>query len=175
MNKQAITSSKVRLMQEHDLASVLEWRNHDQVRKMMFSNEPIRLDQHTDWFGRASKEVNRQLLIFELDGQPTGFANLGPILSGGIADWGFYLAPNAKKGSGREFGRAVLTHAFRALKLHKVCGHVLSFNARSIKFHLNHGFHLEGVLKQQHFDGLQYHDIKCFGLLSTNWIDKIEQ
>jgi len=31
------------------------------------------------------------------------------------------------------------------------------------------GFQREGVLRQQHFDGQQYHDVVCFGLLANEW------
>ena len=170
MNKQEPAVGSVRILQQDDLEMVLSWRNHEQVRQMMFSSEPISLEQHTGWFERASKEADRQLLVFELDGQPTGFANLGRIACGGITDWGFYLAPHAPKGSGRQLGFTILTHAFRALKLHKVCGQVLDFNQRSIQFHLNQGFQQEGIFRQQHFDGRQYHDIRCFGLLAADWL-----
>jgi UDP-4-amino-4,6-dideoxy-N-acetyl-beta-L-altrosamine N-acetyltransferase len=53
--------------------------------------------------------------------------------------------------------------------LHKLCGQALAFNERSIRFHQNLGFRREGVLRQQHFDGEQYHDVVCFGLLASEW------
>ena len=91
------------------------------------------------------------------------------IAAGGIADWGFYAAPDAPKGTGRKLGASALTYAFARLELHKVCGQALDFNERSIHFHLRLGFQQEGVLREQHFDGEQYHGIVCFGLLATEW------
>lgn len=162
--------TSVRLMRPSDLEMVLGWRNHDQVRQVMFSRELITFKQHVEWFDRASKEVDRKLLIFEKDNQALGFVNLGRVTSGGIVDWGFFLAPHAPKGTGRHLAKVVLSYAFNTLRLHKICGQVLDFNEKSIKFHLNNGFALEGVLRQQYFDGKQYSDIKCFGLLATDWL-----
>jgi RimJ/RimL family protein N-acetyltransferase len=89
--------------------------------------------------------------------------------NGGIADWGFYAAPAAPKGSGRQLGHAALSHAFTQLKLHKVCGEALAYNQRSIQFHQSLGFQQEGTFRDQHFDGERYHHVICFGLLSYEW------
>jgi RimJ/RimL family protein N-acetyltransferase len=86
-----------------------------------------------------------------------------------VADWGFYLAPDAPKGSGRELGKQALDYAFTQLGLHKVCGQALGFNKRSIAFHTALGFTEEGCLREQHFNDGKFHDVVCFGLLSHEW------
>lgn len=159
----------VRRMTGDDLELVLSWRNHPEVRRYMYTQREIPLAAHTHWFARASRDPERHLLVFDLAGISLGFINIHQIASGGIAEWGFYVAPDAPKGTGRALGAAALRYAFKAAGLHKLCGQVLAFNTRSISFHLNLGFHREGVLRQQHFDGQQYHDVECFGLLASEW------
>lgn len=156
-------------MNERDLAQILSWRNHPNVRRYMYTNHEISFEEHTRWFARASQDVDRHILIFEIDSTPFGFINIHLIGRGGVADWGFYTAPDAPKGTGRTLGQAVLGYVFEAAGLHKLCAQVLAFNEHSIRFHLNLGFKQEGVLCQQHFDGLQYHDVLCFGLLANEW------
>lgn len=166
-----ILSAAVRLraMREDDLERVLSWRNHPEVRRYMYSQHEIGLDEHRRWFERAAQDPARHLLVFEKDGLPRGFVNLSLIASGGIADWGFYVAPEAPKGTGRLLGRSALDYAFIEVGLHKVCGQALAYNERSIRFHRSLGFLEEGTLRDQHHDGQRYHDVVCFGLLAAEW------
>lgn len=164
-----LPNQRVRRMCTADLKRVLEWRNHPDVRSYMYSQHEISLAEHTRWFEIASSDPDRHLLLFEIDATPLGFTNLYRKAPGGIADWGFYVAPDAPKGTGRALGAAVLRYAFADVGLHKVCGEALAYNERSIRFHQALGFRQEGILRQQHFDGRNYHDIACFGLLANEW------
>lgn len=157
-------------MTEEDLEMVLSWRNHPEIRRYMYTQHEISSDEHARWFARASQDSQRHLLVFANEKTALGFINIHQIASGGIADWGFYAAPDAPRGTGRALGQAALRYAFQVARLHKLCGQALAFNKRSIRFHLNLGFQREGVLRQQHFDGEQYHDVLCFGLLAREWV-----
>jgi UDP-4-amino-4,6-dideoxy-N-acetyl-beta-L-altrosamine N-acetyltransferase len=152
-----------------DLAQVLAWRNHPEVRRYMYTHHEITVDEHLEWFERTSLDPKKHLLIFELNQQPRGFVNFNEKGVGGISDWGFYMAPDSPRGSGRQLGRAALSHAYTQLKLHKVCGQALAYNQRSILLHQSLGFQQEGTLRDQHFDGERYHHVICFGLLSHEW------
>lgn len=156
-------------MAHGDLERVLAWRNHQDVRRYMYTQHEISLEEHTLWFERACKDDSRHLLVFEADVVPLGFINIQQITTGGVAEWGFYTAPDAPKGTGRHMGQAALIYAFSTAGLHKVCGQALSYNERSIRFHQTLGFQQEGVLREQHFDGQHYHDVVCFGLLGCEW------
>lgn len=152
-----------------DLDRVLAWRNHPDVRRYMYTQHEINLNEHQRWFECRLQDPKSHLLIFEVDQQPFGFVNFNLIGNGGIADWGFYLAPDAPKGSGRQLGLVSLSQAFTKLNFHKVCGEALAYNTRSILFHEALGFHQEGTLRDEHFDGERYHNVVCFGLLSHDW------
>lgn len=164
-----MTYHKLRVMTEADLEKVLQWRNHQDVRRYMYTTHEISLDEHRKWFAGASKNSAIKLLIYEQGEKAQGFVNITRTRSPEVADWGFYLAPSAPKGSGRELGKQALTYAFSDMGLHKVCGQALGFNERSIAFHKNMGFIEEGRLREQHFDGNQFHDVVCFGLLRHEW------
>ena len=165
-------SSQIRLMVHADLEQVLAWRNHPDVRRFMYTQHEITLDEHQRWFERSLPDPKKHLLIFEVDHLPLGFVNFNEVGNGGIANWGFYAAPDAPKGSGRQLGRAALDHAFAQLKLHRICGQALAYNEPSIRFHKSLGFHQEGILRDQHFDGERYHHVICFGLLCHEWQTK---
>jgi len=156
-------------MVETDLEQVLEWRNHPEVRNYMYSSHEIRTNEHRAWFNKAKNNSGVALLIYEKSSQSQGFVNITRTRCDEVADWGFYLAPDALTGSGSELGKLALNYAFAKLKLHKVCGQALGFNTRSIAFHKRLGFTEEGCLREQHFDGSQFHDVLCFGILSKEW------
>lgn len=164
-----MTVHKLRPMTESDLVDVLQWRNHPEVRRYMYTTHEIRLDEHRKWFAGASENPAIELLIYEQDGTAQGFVNITRTRCREIADWGFYLAPDAQKGRGRVLGTQALNYAFADMDLHKLCGQALGFNERSISFHQRLGFTEEGRLREQHFDGSQFHDVVCFGLLNCEW------
>jgi UDP-4-amino-4,6-dideoxy-N-acetyl-beta-L-altrosamine N-acetyltransferase len=159
----------LRPLSEADLPLVRAWRNHPDVRRHLFSTHTIAEDEHRTWFERQQADATRRLWLFQRDGVPLGFVQLSGVQPGGIAEWGFYAAPGAPRGTGTALGRAALAKAFGDEGLHKVCGQVLAGNAASLAFHRRLGFTEEGVLRQQHRSGDTYHDVHCFGLLRADW------
>lgn len=159
----------IRKVTEQDLPMVLEWRNHADVRRYMFTQHEISLDEHRNWFAKASQDLSRCLLIVEENKQAIGYVQFSRVEDGGVADWGFYARPDAPKGSGRKLGVIALNHAFGPLKLHKVCGQAIESNQASIAFHQCLGFALEGVLRDQKRINGTYHSLHCFGLLAADW------
>ncbi len=166
----------IRKVTEQDLPMVLAWRNHADVRRYMFTQHEISLDEHRNWFAKASQDPSRCLLIVEENKQAIGYVQFSKVEDGGVADWGFYARPDASKGSGRKLGVMALNHAFGPLKLHKVCGQAIASNQASIAFHQRLGFALEGVLCDQKRINGAYHSLHWFGLLAADWQSKaIEQ
>lgn len=163
---------KLRPMTELDLELVLSWRNHPDIRRYMYTSHQISMHEHRAWFADAVAVPANSLLIYECHGEATGFVKITRGRCNEIADWGFYLSPVAKKGAGRTLGKLALDYAFDQLHLHKLCGQVLGFNERSLGFHRSLGFVEEGRLRDQHYDGTDYHDVVCFGILSEEWHSK---
>ncbi|MFZ5957318.1 UDP-4-amino-4,6-dideoxy-N-acetyl-beta-L-altrosamine N-acetyltransferase [Pseudomonas knackmussii] len=159
----------IRRLTEADLPLLLSWRNAPEVRRYMFNQHQIQLAEHIQWFARANHDPAYTLLIYELDGPPLGHMNFARKSSGAIAEWGFYIAPNAPRGTGTKMGICALRHAFGVMQLKRVSAQILGYNERSIYLHRKLGFQQEGVLRSQHFDGESYHDIHCFGLLAHEW------
>lgn len=162
----------IRKLVEDDLPMLLAWRNHAEVRRFMFTQHKISLDEHRNWFAKAKQDASRCLLIVEEAKQALGYVQFSKIEEGGVADWGFYARPDALKGNGRKLGVVALNHAFDSLKLHKVCGQAIASNQVSIAFHQRLGFIQEGVLIDQQRINRAYHSLHCFGLLSTDWKNK---
>lgn len=159
----------IRAVTFEDLPSLLAWRNHPDVRKFMLTQHEISLDEHSNWFSKASQDQSRRLLIVEDEQQPIGYVQFSNVAQGGVSDWGFYTRPDSPKGTGRKLGLTALNYAFGRLCLHKVCGQALESNNASIAFHNRLGFTLEGVLRDQQRIGDDYQSLHCFGMLSYEW------
>jgi|HigsolmetaAR206D_1030411.scaffolds.fasta_scaffold00401_10 pseudaminic acid biosynthesis N-acetyl transferase len=161
--------ASLRPMTTADLALTLAWRNHPSVRSYMFTQHEISMREHQEWFASIKDNPCKRALVFEAGGVPCGFVNFNISKYGRVAEWGFYIAPTSPRGTGTLLGEAAVEYAFLTERLHKLCGQVLAYNERSIRFHERLGFRREGVLREHHFDGQTYHAVICFGLLAREW------
>ncbi|MCE8002221.1 UDP-4-amino-4,6-dideoxy-N-acetyl-beta-L-altrosamine N-acetyltransferase [Billgrantia ethanolica] len=162
-------SGQLRPLQAAELDIVREWRNHPEVRRFMYTQHEIGAEEHRAWFERAQQDPNRHLLLYLHRDEPMGFVNISVVnLAAKRAEWGFYLSPDAPRGSGHRLGFATLEYVFKTLGLHKLCGEALAFNTRSIRFHERLGFTREATLRDHHFDGQSFHDVVGFGLLASD-------
>lgn len=130
----------VRPMQLADLDQVRAWRNAPDIRKHMRNTHEISAAEHQTWFERATNDPGKALLIFESALRSLGFVQFDGIKTGKLAEWGFYTAPDAPKGTGSKLGKAALDYAFNNLKLHAVFGRAKPDNTASINFHQKLGF-----------------------------------
>lgn len=164
----------LRYIEEFDLRKVWEWRNHPQIRQCMFNQEVIPWENHIKWYQSLSERKDFCCLIYENnEGIPQGvvsFSKIDPKSKN--AEWGFYAAPDAPKGTGTLLGKEALHYAFSCLGLHKVNSEVLDTNENSKYFHQKLGFIHEGVRKENHFDGKHFYDIHLYGILETDWISR---
>lgn len=162
---------RVRPLREEDLANVLQWRNHPDVRRFMYTKHEISLAEHRAWYEKVLKDHRYHLLIVEDDYEALGFVQFTEQGSS-IAKWGFYAAPGAPKGSGQKIGIAALNHAFQRIGFHKISGEAMAFNERSLALHRRLGFREEGILRDGHFDGDLYHDVYRFAILADEWYEE---
>ncbi|RUO30007.1 UDP-4-amino-4,6-dideoxy-N-acetyl-beta-L-altrosamine N-acetyltransferase [Aliidiomarina sedimenti] len=151
-----------------DLPILRRWRNHPDIRRYMYTQHEITAHEHQAWFERMQTNPQVHLLMYVEDGTPRGYAQL--TVKAHRADWGFYVSPDAKKGTGRKLGHTVLDYAFHELQLEKVCGEALSFNEGSIAFHKALGFTHEGTLRAHACIRSDFVDVFCFGLLKADWL-----
>ena len=156
-------------MTPQDLEMVLIWRNHPTVRQHMLTQHPISYEEHALWFEKSTSNLKRKIMLIECQGIAFGLVHFSGIEENACAEWGFYLSPDAPKGSGNSLGNTALSFAFNELQLHKVCGQVLASNHASIRFHERFGFKLEGRLREQVEISSKFQDLLCFGLLKTEW------
>lgn len=162
---------QLRVLSNDDLEMVLQWRNHDDIRKWMVNSDVIALSDHLAWFERNKNRTDRLFYIFEYQQQSQGYISFVTIPNSAAYEWGFYVKPNAEKGMGHLLGSAALDLAFGDLGLAKIFGQVLEFNEKSLSFHKKMGFVQEGLLRKHFKDHRGEFDIYQFGLLRTEWLE----
>ncbi|HZG15383.1 MAG TPA: UDP-4-amino-4,6-dideoxy-N-acetyl-beta-L-altrosamine N-acetyltransferase [Candidatus Bathyarchaeia archaeon] len=167
-----ITSDfKLRDLSEKDLELVWNWRNSERIRKYMYHDNIITLDEHLQWFSRLENDHTKRQKVFELNNRPIGIVNFSEIDQyHKRCKWGFYLGEeNLPKGTGTLMGYAGLSYIFEMENIRKVIGEVFEFNSASIQFHKKLGFYQEGCLRKHVAKNGEYIDILLFGYLQDEW------
>ncbi|WP_225747829.1 UDP-2,4-diacetamido-2,4,6-trideoxy-beta-L-altropyranose hydrolase [Eikenella sp. Marseille-P7795] len=148
------TPAVLRAACPEDCRRLFEWRNHPDIRRFMFDSAEIAWDGHQAWFARQLANPDFAMLLYEAGGAAQGYACFKH-LGNGIAEWGFYLAPDCPRGQGHgsRLGRLALQYAFSRLSLCEVYGQVLPHNAASLALHRRLRFREadEGVGRAQLF------------------------
>jgi RimJ/RimL family protein N-acetyltransferase len=138
----------------------------------MFSQNEIDWANHVAWFERNASDPRKHLLAFESSGILAGFLSFHESEIGSNAEWGFYTAPDAPRGYGTLLCTSGLHYGFFRIGLHKISGRVIDMNRASLALHEKLGFSMEGRLREEYFDGSDYREVCCFGLLRQEWRER---
>lgn len=164
----------LRPIEEADLELILAWRNKPAVRRAMFTQHEITMKEHQAWFSRIKNDSrNRWFLYLDKNNLPMGvvyFTNLDRHHK--TAFWGFYVGPNAQRGTGMRMSLQAIETAFSDLKINRLNAEVLASNSRSLEMHRKVGFIEEGRFRGQFFNGRECVEVIRLGMLSDAWQQK---
>ncbi len=154
-----------------DKEMILAWRNLPEVAQYMFTDHPITVEEHEEWFRGLSHDPSRRYWIITLDGEDVGLANLYNIAPEfKRAYWAFYLAPGVRgKGVGSFVEYSVMKHVFEEMGFNRLCGEVLAFNEAVVRMHESFGFVREGHLRQHVIKGGEPMDVVTIAILRDEW------
>lgn len=157
-----------------DLRMVLEWRNQEFIREMMFDNDIITIEQHTKWFNHLQDDRSAITKVFYYDGIPYGVLNITNIdLLNRTCEWGFYIGnQTAPKGMGTILGYSALHYIFYDLEIQGLSAKVLDYNSKSIHFHKKLGFLYEGILSEALIKKGESVNIHLFSYSKSRWNEK---
>lgn len=152
---------------------MLSWRNSPKVRKNMFTQQKIGLQDHLAWWESVKKRDSQKVLMFESNNVPLGIVSFTGIdETAAYSSWGFYTSPYAPKGTGKKMACIALDYGFSELMFQKIYGEVLAFNTTSINFHTYLGFKNDKKLVNHQKIENDYIDVFRFVLLSNEWKNK---
>lgn len=169
-----IQDCSVRKIEKKDIETIFEWRNSIRVRQFMFNDRLITWNEHGEWFNKVIQSEKDVYLIFENKKIPTGLVCFTDIdFNNDISDWGFYIGiENPPQGIGMYMGFLGLEFAFKQLDIRKVYARVMSFNKKSIRFHMKLGFEEEGLFREHLLRNGKYEDIIIFSLFNSKWMER---
>jgi UDP-4-amino-4,6-dideoxy-N-acetyl-beta-L-altrosamine N-acetyltransferase len=97
-------------LSETELRTVLDWRNHEAIRRWMHNQAEISWDDHLSFVDSLRQNLTKVYWLVERDGEPVGSLNL-TILSEMEGEWGYYLGTEyIGKGFGVEFCYYIIDH-----------------------------------------------------------------
>ena len=154
---------------------VREWRNHDDIRKNMYSDTFISEDEHISWLTELKKNFTSRVYIAHHKNSTIGLASLNMIDYKNLSShWAFYLNPNylSQKGLGTLLEYHFLNYVFDNYPIEKLNCEVLDFNSSVIKMHQKFGFSIEGILRKNVIKNNQRVDVYCLGICKEEWATK---
>jgi UDP-4-amino-4,6-dideoxy-N-acetyl-beta-L-altrosamine N-acetyltransferase len=156
-----------------DLPMIYKWRNDPMVRQHMYSSHKISLLEHLYWYLCISMSSKSVFLIhLDKNRKPDGVSYFKfHDRDKRSAFWGFYKAPNVKKGAGMEIGVDSLNYAFLSLGLRKLNSECFASNDKSVILHKRLGFKREGLFRDYHQDNGALIDVMRFGMIAAEWHD----
>lgn len=167
------------LDKETDLEPCLRWVNDQDVIQYLTIYLPTYAQDKEKWFDDLQKRKNDIILGIEtLDGKFIGITGLysinwkdriamHEIIIGEKDYWG--------RGYGIDSHMILLDYAFNTLNLRKICSSAISFNERSLKYHLNCGYQVEGTLRKQIFKNGEYRDRILLSVFKDEWLEAYEK
>ena len=163
---------KLRLLNDFDLNQIRSWRNHDKIRKFMYSRHIISEIEHKAWWLKAQGSTSQTNLIYEHQGTPQGFVSFNHIdKANERCAWAFYASPDSKIGTGFKIEFLAIDYAFSNVKVNKLYCEVLEFNKTVIKLHQKFGFKIDGILRKHHKYNESLIDVYILSILKDEWLD----
>lgn len=130
-----------------DSEMILGWRNHPEVRQVMFTNHRISPSEHAAWWRKAMADTRHRQLVMEWDGRPCGTVNFSNIdTANGCCDWGFYFDPDAfpdglvRLRAWNEMEKQSMAYATNELHCPTIRCEVIDSNTAVLSMHRRYGF-----------------------------------
>ncbi len=140
------------LLSEEEKLTVLEWRNHIDIRKWMINNEPIKLENHLNFIDSLNNREDCFYWLVFMNNSAIGVVSVTNInYQNSSCQSGFYLNPEIiNKGEGFYFTLNFSKLMFEVFDLKCLYGDVLKSN----KFALMHSLFLgTNIVKEIELNG----------------------
>lgn len=156
---------------------VLQIRNSDAVRKSMYSEHEIGVNEHFAWIERLGGDGRQQVFVVLKDEeQAVGVVSVNQLdYTHKKTDWAFYLAASERGGLGAALEIFMIDYVFNELGLEKLNCEVLETNPRVVDMHKRFGFSEEGFREANiEKDGKRI-GVHFLGLKKNVWCNQKER
>lgn len=141
---------------------VLQWRNHESVRKWMLNNSIISISEHRAFIESLRNSTDKCYFMVQLNKTPIGVVDFYRINSEtGICYYGYYLKPeNIGSSLGLLLEFIVAEYAFSDLKMSTLMAETMPNNTQALQLHQKFGFR-DGIIN--------HHGLKESILQKEDW------
>lgn len=132
-----------------DAAMILEWRNHPETKRWMFSQDNISLENHMNFLGSLRKNDDKLYFLVSNNNNHIGVIDLYDFKNSSC-DIGLYKNPS-QYGVGKTLLQAIQQKAFASLKLKSIFADVLVENTKAYNLYISFGFkQIDRLVFQNH-------------------------
>ncbi len=147
-----------------NLQKVLNWRNHPEIKKWMYNQDDITLEEHLDFIKNLQKnDITGYFLVRDAEENDIGviyFININ--YSEKECECGLYKNPFWQQRAGGSLLYLIIKYAFNTLKLDKVKLEVFSNNERAKYLYKKYNFQELGKKV------VNSHEVICMELKNDN-------
>jgi UDP-4-amino-4,6-dideoxy-N-acetyl-beta-L-altrosamine N-acetyltransferase len=145
---------------------IRNWRNHESIRNMMYSDHIITIDEHSKFIIGLRNASNNFYWMVRKNQENIGTISLNRVdFKNFNAYIGIYSNPNLSKMGGLLI-ECLKMLAFNEVKLHTLKLEVIEGNERAINFYKKSGFLEEGRLREFVFKNGKWLDVIVMGILN---------
>jgi len=129
-------------LNDNEKSIILTWRNHNEVKKWMYTNEDIQFENHLKFIESLKNDISREYFLIKKDMQMIGviyFTAINDKLK--ECEFGLYANPFEKiAGVGRILEEICIRYAFDFLKLAKLKLEVFECNEKARNLYKKYNF-----------------------------------
>jgi UDP-4-amino-4,6-dideoxy-N-acetyl-beta-L-altrosamine N-acetyltransferase len=154
---------------------VLDVRNQDSIRRSMYTEHKIGIDEHLNWISRLSTDEKQRVFAVLREERPVGIVSVNAIDAlHRKTDWAFYLLESERGGLGATLEVTMINYVFQVLGFDKLNCEVLETNPNVVKMHLKFGFEQEGFRRSNVIKDGRRIGVHFLGLTREDWMSKRE-
>lgn len=169
----------LREISRSDIAIINKWRNDKELIDLLGNNFLYISDEvDNQWFDHYIKNRQQAIRLAILDTEADlliGTVQLTAIHAvNKSAEFSILIGDKNywSKGAGSFSTKAMLTHGFANMNLHRIFLTVLEANTRALTLYEKMGFKQEGILREAIFKSGAYHSLILMSVLNSEFQDK---
>ncbi|WP_309498784.1 UDP-4-amino-4,6-dideoxy-N-acetyl-beta-L-altrosamine N-acetyltransferase [Sulfurovum sp.] len=123
---------------------ILEWRNHPDVRKWMYTDDEIALKDHVEFIESLNNRKDKVYFLLQNETESIGVIDFTDITKDSC-EFGLYANPNLRA-KGKIIMNEIIKYAFEVLKVSKLKAGALKDNEKAV--FLYHSFNFQEIDKK---------------------------
>jgi UDP-4-amino-4,6-dideoxy-N-acetyl-beta-L-altrosamine N-acetyltransferase len=160
---------------EEQKKEVREVRNQESVRKSMYTEHEIPLNEHLGLVERLRTDTRQIVFVVLVEGIVSGLVSVNAIDRLHLkSDWAFYLDENVRGGLGAALEFSLINFVFTELGLEKLNCEVIETNEAVVRMHKKFGFIEEGFRRENIIKNNARIGVFFLGLTKSDWLRERE-